>query len=243
MGDVYQQLRMRKKLLKNMFIDKGLEGMGEKERLQLILSYAMPKGDWEEMANFLIGRYGSIISIINCSLNELDEIFKMIPADSLLFPLLREVAQLYLVQHTFSDRKGNKSSVNHNDLLENLYTFWHRRLCNENKEVLEAVYIDCNGYVCPDQFERLAYGDNSSLHFPPEQILTNAVRHECCIIAICHNHPSGNAYPSMEDCQFTEQLNQLLQDIGIVLLDHIIITKEHAFSIIKNKMCINDKAK
>jgi DNA repair protein RadC len=56
-------------------------------------------------------------------------------------------------------------------------------------------------------------------------ILMNAAAWICA-----HNHPSGDVTPSPEDCVLTARLRQGADLLGITLLDHLILTDEHAYS-------------
>lgn len=55
-------------------------------------------------------------------------------------------------------------------------------------------------------------------------ILREALLHRTPVIALCHNHPSGNLHPSMEDDRLTERLQKACKVMNIRLLDHIIVT-------------------
>ena len=48
--------------------------------------------------------------------------------------------------------------------------------------------------------------------------------------AICHNHPSGNVNPSMNDDNTTLKVMRMLKLYGITLIDHIIVSKDKVFS-------------
>jgi DNA repair protein RadC len=56
-------------------------------------------------------------------------------------------------------------------------------------------------------------------------ILDNASR-----VALAHNHPSGKAEPSKEDDRITETMVKAGELLGILVLDHIILTKTGFFS-------------
>jgi len=49
-------------------------------------------------------------------------------------------------------------------------------------------------------------------------------------IIIVHNHPSGNLSPSKADIDITEKLKSACKIMEIILLDHLIISKEDYFS-------------
>lgn len=58
-----------------------------------------------------------------------------------------------------------------------------------------------------------------------ETVLANAT-----IIAVCHNHPSGNLRPSQHDNDLTAQLQQACKLMRIHFMDHVILTDGNYFS-------------
>lgn len=58
-----------------------------------------------------------------------------------------------------------------------------------------------------------------------EALLANAT-----VVAICHNHPSGNLRPSRDDDQLTKRVNEACQLMRLHLLDHVIITERGYYS-------------
>jgi len=48
----------------------------------------------------------------------------------------------------------------------------------------------------------------------------------CSRIIIAHNHPSGHLAFSNEDIELTEKVKKCCETIGVLLLDHIIFTKD-----------------
>lgn len=63
---------------------------------------------------------------------------------------------------------------------------------------------------------------NASLATPRE-LFIEALRYWGSSVILLHNHPSGDAAPSREDCLFTKRVEEAGKLIGIPLLDHIII--------------------
>ena len=54
--------------------------------------------------------------------------------------------------------------------------------------------------------------------------------------AICHNHPSGNYDPSIEDKKQTKRLYEASKFMDFRFLDHIIVAEEGFFSFDENNM-------
>ena len=59
--------------------------------------------------------------------------------------------------------------------------------------------------------------------FHPREIFRFAIEHSANSIVLVHNHPSGDPQPSAEDIRATKQLTEAGENIGIKVLDHVII--------------------
>ena len=70
----------------------------------------------------------------------------------------------------------------------------------------------------------------------PREVFANAVSEYASGIICCHNHPCGQCYPSNADIDSTKILQKAAKIIGIVFMDHIIITKEDYFSFLEHGM-------
>ena len=53
-------------------------------------------------------------------------------------------------------------------------------------------------------------------------------------VLLCHNHPGGSLAPSPEDVSSTIQLQRLLNGVGIMVLDHIVIATDKTYSMIQH---------
>jgi DNA repair protein RadC len=70
----------------------------------------------------------------------------------------------------------------------------------------------------------VSIGSWSETIMPIAEILGLALTKRCPRIIVAHNHPSGNSEPSPEDYSVTEQLGKGCNAVGIVLLDHLVVT-------------------
>lgn len=64
----------------------------------------------------------------------------------------------------------------------------------------------------------------------PKRIFKIALENLASGIILCHNHPSGNISPSVEDKNITKKIKYGVKYFDIQLLDHIIIGDENYFS-------------
>ncbi len=64
----------------------------------------------------------------------------------------------------------------------------------------------------------------------PKIVFKMALDHLASFIILCHNHPSGNLRPSVEDISLTRKLMEAGKLLEIPVFDHIIITNTAYFS-------------
>ena len=64
--------------------------------------------------------------------------------------------------------------------------------------------------------------DRTNVH--AREVLRHGLEHNAAAIIVCHNHPSGNAEPSQADITLTRSLSELLAQVEIRLLDHIVVS-------------------
>ncbi len=61
-------------------------------------------------------------------------------------------------------------------------------------------------------------------------VLREALIKRATSIALCHNHPSGNATPSSGDIRLTERLKKSAEVMNIALIDHVVLTDGRYYS-------------
>ena len=64
----------------------------------------------------------------------------------------------------------------------------------------------------------------------PREVFKPLILMNACAWICAHNHPSGDTAPSPEDRVLTSRLRQGADLLGIVLLDHLILTDEGCYS-------------
>jgi len=64
----------------------------------------------------------------------------------------------------------------------------------------------------------------------PREILHYALKHMATSVILVHNHPSGAVVPSPNDDQVTKLVKEACELMGLVLLDHLIVSHSDYFS-------------
>jgi DNA repair protein RadC len=77
---------------------------------------------------------------------------------------------------------------------------------------------------------RISHGGITETAVDIRIIMREAVLANATIIAVCHNHPSGNLRPSQHDNDLTNQLHRACQLMRLHFMDHVIITDGSYFS-------------
>ena len=77
---------------------------------------------------------------------------------------------------------------------------------------------------------RIAHGGISEVSVDVRIIIREAVLCNATILAVCHNHPSGNLSPSRQDDALTDSIKRACELMRIRFMDHIIVTDGQYYS-------------
>jgi DNA repair protein RadC len=93
--------------------------------------------------------------------------------------------------------------------------------CGRRNETVFLLCLDakCKVLCCKEVGE----GSVNSASVPIRRIVEMALGANATSVVISHNHPSGLALPSDEDCQTTMRLARALDAVEITLVDHIVV--------------------
>ena len=70
---------------------------------------------------------------------------------------------------------------------------------------------------------RLAIGSSQGVGIDLRAILRVALEHNARNVMLCHNHPSGDVTPSLDDKRMTQAAKKGFEAVGVNLLDHVIV--------------------
>ena len=84
---------------------------------------------------------------------------------------------------------------------------------------------------------RISHGGITETAVDIRIIIREAVMVHCTILAVCHNHPSGNLSPSRQDEELTKSIKRACELMHIHFLDHIIVTDGLYYSFHEQGKC------
>ena len=104
---------------------------------------------------------------------------------------------------------------------ENIGAYFIELFLGERREVFYEACLDAKGKLLACY--RLAEGSPDQVTINMRRVVENALNANASLVVLSHNHPSGVALPSKEDNQTTLQIRRALADIGVQLVDHVIV--------------------
>ena len=91
----------------------------------------------------------------------------------------------------------------------------------EKQEIVKIIILNIKNEVIT--IKNIAIGGANSVNVSIKDILAEPIRLQAPKIIVVHNHPSGDATPSMEDIEITKKIRKLAEMFNIEMLDHIVI--------------------
>lgn len=201
--------------LKNRFLKNGLEDFEPHNVLELLLFFAVPQGDTNELAHVLLNKFGSIADVFSAPYSELVKIKGVGDHTATMLKLMPELFKVYVKERTEIDGKKSFTIDEVAKLLVPLY------IACEN-EVVRALYFDNRMSLVENAV--IFEGDVNSANLSYKEVAKISLTRGLPNVIIAHNHPNGSPLPSMEDLKTTSKLKESLAMFNINLVEHIIVS-------------------
>lgn len=177
-----------------------------------------------EAANELVETYGTLATAASRSLAELERVRGITPLGALRIKLL-EKAELQIKKARFVEYKEVIRT------LDDFYKIGVAYYANIRYEKMIILLLDFEYHLI--RIEGYGHGDTHTAIADMGKLLSLIQMHNPRNVVIYHNHFS-NANPSVEDINFTNNLNIVLDMFGIYLADHIVVCRDACCSMRKN---------
>ena len=102
-------------------------------------------------------------------------------------------------------------------------------LSEMDREMMCVLNLKTDGTPINCTFASVGCLSNTLVH--PREMFKAAILHNASLAILCHNHPSGNPAPSIDDIESTVVFMKLGKMMGIEVLDHIVIGDQCHISI------------
>lgn len=200
--------------LKEEFLARGLDGWSDHKILELLLCYAIPQGDVNPLAHELIERFWDLSGVLDADISDLKAVKGMGEHSAILLKLLPGICACYLSQ--ISGDYSEAEQERNWDYTKVLY----RHFIGATREKCCVLSLDSRQKILG--VDEIAEGQVTAVQFNQRRVLEVAIRHNAAAIILAHNHVGAHALPSRADTYATKEMRNLLQKVGIELLDHLI---------------------
>lgn len=201
--------------LRNRFLASGGERMPDYELLEMVLFAAIPRGDVKPLAKRLLKRFGSFADAIAAPPEALSEVQGMGEAGVAALKVVEAAAQR-LGQEAIMDNPVLSS-------WDRLIEYCWMRLGRAEREHFRVLFLNCKNVLIADEEQQRETIDHTPVY--PREVVKRALQLGASAIIMLHNHPSGDPEPSRGDIDMTREIKETAERLGILLHDHIIITK------------------
>ena len=207
--------------LRERFDDNGLRAFSDVEALELLLFYALPRCNTNELAHRLLERFGGFREVMEADASELALVKGVGENAARLIRLVSQLNMRYLRAARVGKRGILGCPEDAVDYLRPLFAY-------SRDELAFAVCLNSAGNVVG--CHQLARGMSNRVEFSARQIVEPALRDNAAYVILAHNHISDVALPSNADVKATEAVAATLGGLGIALADHFIISGDEYVS-------------
>ena len=196
------------------FLKHGPEFLTDSELFAILLRTGNKEENVIQMSNRLINEHG-LNELFDCSLKELQQIKGIGPAKAM---------QLLTINEISKRRTSSLTPIKKITCAEDVFNYFHQKLKDKTEEHFYVLMLNTQNNIIGEELVSKGILDASIVH--PREVFRPAIRNACSKIILIHNHPSGDPTPSTDDKIINEKLKETGEELGIKVLDSIIIGKE-----------------
>jgi len=215
------------------FLDEGLSGFQKHQILELLLFYAIPRVDTNEIAHRLLNAYhGNLSEVLGADVKSLTKVEGIGESAAILLSMMPQLFRVY--REELLRREGISGRKKVEQYIVNRFT-------GEQVEKVLVACLDNKWNLIGDEKMSLAgdeFVSTGTVSFSivdRRAIIEMCLRYNATAVIIAHNHPRGTALPSREDLTTTLEVRDGLRVIGVRLIDHLIVASEDYISLACSK--------
>ncbi len=211
----------RARLKKRFLRDMG-ESMEPHELLELLLFFAIPRRNTNNMAHALLARFGTLDGVIRAPVEDLMELDGIGESAAIYLKCLWAASrQMELDARKDSPTYSDRASVE--AYIKPLFA----RLTKERLYMLS--FDGANRLLGCDL---IAEGSTNAVAVNTPVMMRYLVRYSPSSVVLAHNHPNRSLLPSMEDVATTSYYQDLFQKMNVTLTQHFIVVEDQITSIL-----------
>ncbi|MBK8173945.1 MAG: DNA repair protein RadC [Rhodospirillales bacterium] len=201
--------------LRDRFLAGDETALPDYELLELLLFFAIPKIDTKPLSKMLLARFGTFAGVVNASAEQLAEFERVDHFTITLFKALRVFAAR-LVREDLTERPAL-------DNWDKLIAYLRVAMAHRMIEQFRLLFLDRRNVLIADEVQHEGSIDHTPVY--PREVVKRALALDASALVMVHNHPSNHPQPSKPDIEMTRQVREALEKVGVVLHDHLIMSR------------------
>ena len=208
--------RPREKLMR-----LGADNLSNAELLAILIGSGSPKESAVELMRHILKDCNNNLNTLGKkSIDELTQYSGMGPAKAVTI-----LAACELGKRRQREKAEERPRLDSSDII---YHYLRPSMQDLATEEFWALYMNQSFQLIKAQ--RISQGGITDTSVDVRVIMREAVLCNATVMAVAHNHPSGNAQPSGPDDKITQQIAKACEIMRIYLVDHLIVTDGDYYS-------------
>ena len=199
---------------------EGVEALSNQELLAILLRTGTRQASVFEIAQKVLNNLSSLTDLKKMTLQELQSLSGIGRVKAIELQAMIELGHR-IHKHETLEMESILSS-------QKLAKKMQQELGHKKQEHLVALYLNTRNQIIHQQ--TIFIGSATRSIAEPREILHYAIKHMATSLILVHNHPSGAVAPSRNDDHVTKLVKDACDLVGIVLLDHLIVSHSSYFS-------------
>ena len=199
---------------------EGVEALSNQELLAILLRTGTRQASVFEIAQKVLNNLSSLTDLKRMTLQELQSLSGIGRIKAIELQAVIELGNR-IHKHETLEMESILSS-------QKLAKKMQQELGHKKQEHLVALYLNTQNQIIHQQ--TIFIGSATRSIAEPREILHYAIKHMATSLILVHNHSSGAVSPSRNDDHVTKLVKEACDLMGIVLLDHLIVSHSSYFS-------------
>lgn len=219
--------------LKERYIKEGIAKFEDHQALELLLFYAIPRKDTNELAHALLDTFGSLKNLFEADVADIMNVPGVGAGAAALIKLIPDIAgKFWFAQDS---RKISVGSI------AKAKEYAVSLLYGKTTEHFYAVTTDASFNVKTATL--ISTGTTTQTGVPVRKVVEAVIRSGVDKLMVFHNHPGGPPRPSISDIELTGSIMNAVEPINVQLTDHIIVGEDGCYSFAEQQLVGGDMPK
>ena len=209
--------------MKKQFRENGLTHFNDHQKLELLLFYALPQRDTNELAHTLLDAFGGrLCDVFDAPYSELIKINGLSEHAATFLKLIPQTASYYMSSKQLCTNK------NYMEGIDNICKYFEGVFLHIDNEEVHAAAVTSELQLIREK--KIADGTICSVGFSMRALMNFSVECGCDRLIIAHNHPRGTFTASKNDVIATRDIVRYFKAFDIEIVDHIIVGRSGSLS-------------